>query len=359
MPDLFDYLTWRGDLSFDQVPFGPVDGLILTTMCYVRLLGIVPSRPDKTVSLKEAARRFLALPQEEMEKRIRVKRDIDLMAVLAETPRFADLMLGGYTDYLEEETQFAVVAVHLSEQETFVAYRGTDHTVAGWKEDFNMTFQESVPAQRFAKEYLEDLAQWIPGELILGGHSKGGNLAVYASSMCASEVRQRIKMVYSYDGPGFSETVLNSVGYLEMESRLQSFLPEAAIVGFMLEHRISHTVVKSSSVGVLQHGPYSWMVEGNKFIQAEGFSRGSLVVEQAIKDWSAGMSDGDREELVETVYDFIQTTEVERVEDLMSLKKIRQLIKAVRENPQSLRMVKENLGKLIKTTLQTARNKDR
>lgn len=359
MPDLFDYLTWRGDLSFDQDPFGPVDGLILTTMCYVRLLGIVPSRPDKTVSLKDAARGFLALPQEEMEKRVRVKRDIDLMAVLAETPRFADLMLGGYTDYLEEETQFAVIAVHLNENETFVAYRGTDHTVAGWKEDFNMTFQESVPAQRFAKEYLEDLARWIPGELTLGGHSKGGNLAVYAASMCAPDVRQRIKVVYSYDGPGFAENVLNSVGYLEMESRIQSFLPEAAIVGFMMEHRISHTVVKSSSVGVLQHGPYSWMVEGNNFIQADGFSRGSRVVEQAVKDWSAGMSDGDREELVETVYDIIQTTEAERVEELMSLKNIRQLIKVVRENPQSLRMVKENFGKLIRTTLRMAKNKDK
>ena len=177
--------------------------------------------------------------------------------------------------------------------------------------------------------------------------------------MCSSDVRQRIKVVYSYDGPGFTENVLNSVGYLEMESRLQSFLPEAAIVGFMMEHRISHTVVKSSSVGVLQHGPYSWMVEGNNFIQAEGFSKGSLVVEQAVKDWSAGMSDGDREELVETVYDFIQTTEVQRVEDLMSLKNIRQLIKVVRENPHSLRMVKENIGKLVKTTLRMARNKDK
>ncbi len=361
MPDLFDYLTWRGDLSFEQVPFGAVDGLILTTMCYVRLLGIVSPRPDRTISLREAALNFLDLPQEEKEKRVRVKRDIDLMAVLAETPRFCNLMLSGYTDYLEaeEETQFAVVAVHLNENETFVAYRGTDHTVAGWKEDFNMTFQESVPAQRFAKEYLEDYAQWVPGELILGGHSKGGNLAVYAASMCSSKVRERVGAVYSYDGPGFGENVLNSVGYLEVESRLHSFLPESAIVGIMMEHRISHTVVKSSSIGVLQHGPYSWMVEGKDFIQADGFSKGSLVVEQAVKNWSAGMSDGDREELVETVYDFIQTTEIERVEDLMSLKNIRQLVKVVRENPQRLHMVIDTMGKLIKTTLRTARKKEK
>lgn len=358
MSDLFDYLTWRGDLTFDQVPFGAVDGLILTSMCYVRLLGIVSSRPDRTVALKDAVREFLALPQEEIAQRIRVKRDIDLMTVLAKTPRFSDLMLSGYTDYLEKETQFSVVAVHLNENETFLAYRGTDHTVAGWKEDFNMTFQESVPSQRFAKEYLEDFSRWVPGELVLGGHSKGGNLAVYAAAMCSSDVRQRIKTVYSYDGPGFTENVLNSVGYLEIQSRLQSFLPESAIVGFMMEHRVSHTIVKSSSIGVLQHGPYSWMIEGNNFIQADSFSRGSLVVEQAVKDWSSGMSDVDREELVETVYDFIQTTEVERVEDLMNLKNIRQLLKAVRKNPESRHMVMKTMGKLIKTTFRTAKNKD-
>ena len=360
MPDLFDYLTWRGDLSFHQVPFGPVDGLILTTMCYVRLLGIVPPRPDKAISLKEAAREFLSLPSEEIEKRVRVKRDIDLMAVLAETPRFSDLMLSGYTDYLgeEEQTQFAVISIHLNPQETFVAYRGTDHTLTGWKEDFNMTFQDTVPAQHFAKEYLEHFAQWSQGTLILGGHSKGGNLAVYAAAMCSDEVRDRVKAVYSYDGPGFAETVLNSEGYSEVKSRLHSFVPESAIIGMMLEHRIIHTVVKSSSIGVLQHGPYSWMIEGNDFVQAEDRSKGSHVIDQAVKNWSAGMSDGEREELVETVYDLIQTAEVERVEELIQPRNIRQVIKAVREDPQSIQMVTGMLGELVKTTLLMAKNKE-
>lgn len=359
MSDLFDYLTWRGDLSFEQVPFGPVDGLILSTMCYVRLLGIVPSRPDKSVSIKQAARSFLSLPLKEQEEKVRVKQDIDLMASLVESPRFADLMLSGYTDYLEdeEETQFAVVAVRLSAEETFVAYRGTDHTLAGWKEDFNLSFQDTVPAQRFAKEYLEDLSRWIPGNFIVGGHSKGGNLAIYASAMCSSKVRDRVKAVYSYDGLGFGENVLNDKGYCELIPRLHSFLPESSVVGIVKEFRIHHIVVKSSALGVLQHNQYSWLIQGNYFIQTDERSESSHVVEEAVKNWSAGLSQENRKELVETVYDVIQTTEAEKVDELIHPRNILRMCREIRKNSQRGRMVKDMIGELIKTIFRTARNR--
>ena len=356
MPDLFDFLAWRGDLTMEQVPLGPVDTLILTTVCYVGFDGFVPAGPEQRVTLKQAADGFLALPREEQLLRVRSRTDIELVEELAKTTRFSDLHLSCYEERLEAENelQFSAVAISLGKQGTFLAYRGTDNSLVGWKEDFNMSFQDSVPAQWLARDYLERCAGWFQGPLILGGHSKGGNLAVFAASMCRPQIRARVKTVYNHDGPGFSELVMNQEGYRQLLSRIQTFVPESSVVGMLLEHQEPYIVVKSRYIGVFQHDPYSWEVLGHDFVRLEDVSEGSRVLDQTVKNWVAGLSAEERGRVVDTVYDMLQSTRADRVQELIQPKNLYNILRAIKnESEENRRYVASALGQLAKTAVQT------
>ena len=181
MADLFDYLKWRGDLSFIQVPPGPVDALIFSALAYIRHSGAVATHPDKPMRLSEASDRFFFL--QDQEDRIRVKEDLSLLMAAANTYRFGNTMLCHYRDILlpEEETQFSAVTFLLDDGSAFLAFRGTDYSLVGWKEDFNMTFRETIPAQLLALEYTQEIGSKYIMPLRICGHSKGGNLAVFSA----------------------------------------------------------------------------------------------------------------------------------------------------------------------------------
>ena len=356
MSNLFDYLEWRGDLTLDKVPLGPVDTLVLTTMCYVHFRDILPEGPEGAVSLTKAASAFLALPKEERELRTRSRFDEDLLKKLMDCPRFSSLKLSCHVDRLDEEAelQFAALVIDLGNHGRFVAFRGTDNSLVGWKEDFNMSFQDSVPAQEMAREYLEQCARWFAGDLILGGHSKGGNLAVYAAATCSPQVRNKVRQVYSHDSPGFNDRIMNSEGYVELVGRIHSFVPQSSVVGMLLSHREPYIVVKSKHIGVFQHDPYTWTVRRGDFVRLEDITEGSRVVNQTVKNWAAGMSNEERCEIVDTVYDLLQTTQADRVQELLQPRNIYSILKAVsKEDDESRRMVSEALAQLAKTALQT------
>lgn len=356
--NLFDYLDWRGDLSLEQVPFGPVDALVLSTMSYVHFRDILPEGLERSVTLAEAAWAFLALPREERELRMRSRQDEDLLIRLLECPRFSGLRLSCHTDRLEEERemQFAALAVELGSQGTLLAFRGTDNSLVGWKEDFNMSFQDAVPAQWAACSYLERCAGLLQGDLILSGHSKGGNLAAFAGAMCTPEVRGRIREIYCHDSPGFGELVMNSQGYQQLVPCIRSYVPQSSIVGMLLEHREPYTVVRSSQIGPFQHDPYSWTVRRGNFVCLEDITEGSRALDQTVKSWIATMSVQERCELVDTVYELLQTTDADQIQDLIQPKSIYNILKALsNEEEQSRRFLADALGQLAKTAVHTVR----
>ena len=230
MGNLFDYLLWRGDLTFDQVPFGPVDGLILSTLSYVHFEALVPGGVENPVLLGRAAEDYLALPPARR-GRCRCEDDWKLLQVLAGAPRFARLGLCGYADRFvpKEETQFAAMTVLLGDGSAYLAFRGTDGTLVGWKEDFNLSFLDVIPAQLEAAGYIQDIAMRFSGPLRLGGHSKGGNLAVAGGALSTMKVRDRIKSVWSFDGPGLTAYLLARPGYSELLTRIRSFVPKSSV----------------------------------------------------------------------------------------------------------------------------------
>jgi hypothetical protein len=270
MANIFDYFLWRGDLSFDQSPFNPVDNIILSQLAYLPLDGIVPG-PDAYVGVtigQTAALFAEKLAANTLQYPLIFKDDPVFMDVISRADRFKNCELHSYVSYMDivEEKQFSALCVNLGAC-TFIAFRGTDASLVGWKEDFNMSFSTVIPAQREAVSYLEREAKKLGGSLLTGGHSKGGNLAIYAASSCAREIQDRITAVYSNDAPGFHRSFIESDGFLKMRQRIHSFVPQSSVIGMLFEHGNDYAVVKSAQTGIFQHDLYSWDITHNDMVR--------------------------------------------------------------------------------------------
>lgn len=357
MPNLFDYLAWRGDLSLERVPFCAVDGLILSALSYIHFGELVPQGLDGPVTIAQAAERYFALPLARR-GRCRCEDDLRLLRALANAPRFSGLRLACRAERFvpQEEMQFGALAVLLGDGSAFLAFRGTDSTLVGWKEDFNMSFLDAVPAQLAAAEYVQDFAARFPGALRLGGHSKGGNLAVFAAALCPAAQRDRITAVYSFDGPGFTRYLLSQPGYQELLTRVRRFVPQSSVVGMLLEHEEPYTVVKSSQVGLLQHDPYSWQVLGGDFVRLEQVTAGSRVADRTLKGWLSGLTPAERETVVDTVYGLLSSGDAQQLGQALQPQNLPAAFQALKDVPQeNLRVLAASLGSLARSTAQALR----
>ena len=352
--NVFDYLDRRGEDSFAQIPPGAVDGLILSLLSYIPFGGLVPAGLEGAVPLERAARQWLALPGD-CAGQVRCGEDRRLLRKLAGTPRFARMELAcaaGRFDP-EEESQFAALAILTGDGSAFLSFRGTDNTLVGWKEDFNMSFLEVVPAQKAAAEYVRKFCQRFPGPLTLGGHSKGGNLAACAAAMAPARCRDRVRTVYSFDGPGFSSALLSRPGYWEMLTRLKTFIPQSSVVGLLLAREEPYTVVYSDRAGLLQHDPYSWQVKGDGFLCLEEVTLGSRLVDRTLKDWLAGLTPEQREETVDALFSLLTSGGADRLDQALRPQHLAAALPAL--PPEVQATLARSLGGLLRSGLRAVR----
>ena len=315
MVNLFDYISWRGDLEFDQVPFNPVDNLIFSQLSYLVMDGIVPE-PDRqgSVSLEEVARRTAKIDVKSSAlKDITVTNANSVAGAIKNASRFKNCELFGYVNrtVLSEEIQFsafcAIIGKNSSSKKMLVVFRGTDTSLAGWMEDFNMTFINSVPSQKESVLYLEKMAASFPYPLIVAGHSKGGNLAIYASTFCDKAVQNRITDVYSNDAPGFHREVIESDGYKTIRGRIRAFVPQSSFVGMLFKHGVPPTVVKSSAIGFLQHDICSWEVMGGNLAGSE-LTPHSRFVNNLVSEWVEKIGEERWQKVIEALYKILMST---------------------------------------------------
>lgn len=349
MSAMFDYLRWRGDILFSQLPVNQADTLIFAALSYIRFEDVVPEDCRQWITLADAARKLLALPQPE--SRVRVEQDLKLLELASRTERFGKVGLTFYRSVFdpEQETQFAAVTFLLEDGTAFLTFRGTDSTLVGWKEDFNMTFQESVPAQRLAREYTLEFARASGSPLRLGGHSKGGNLAVYAAAKCPEEVQDRILEVYNHDGPGFTQRMMTDPGYLRIVPRVRTFVPQSSVFGMLLDHEEPYTVIKSRQVGLMQHDPYSWEILGPGFIPVEELTAGSRFLDKTFKIWLAGLTVQERSDFFDAVFDLLMADNASSPRDLVRPQNLRTLLKNLQTDDDRRTLIGSVLLELVES----------
>ncbi len=304
MANIIDYLQWRGDLPVCPLaPFNDLDAVILARFSYLPLYELslsenetVPSVRDKSLPLNDESFR---------------RQDRELMTLMADSTRFSEVSV---TDYVKEndpkeEKQFAAVTLHLSDKEMAISFCGTDSTVYGWKEDFNMSFMEEVPAQSAALEYAKTIFAKYPEKKVrLIGHSKGGNLAVYVFYMLTPQEQNRVIHVKNFDGPGFHDDFLDEVAKPTLLNRIFTFLPQDSVFGRILERREPYTVVSSTEQGVNQHDVYSWNVLPTSLETADSLSDYSNIVATVISKVMYHNSPENRKKYIDGVYNIVTAT---------------------------------------------------
>ncbi|MDO4547667.1 MAG: DUF2974 domain-containing protein [Clostridia bacterium] len=337
MANMNDYLDWRGDLTIDRDGFNDIDNVILSWLATLDLSGGVQS------SIADAAGGLL--------RARRVDEDEPLLGRLFSSKRFQNVKLLDFTELFDEgeQMQFAAFAADTGE-EVFIAFRGTDNTLVGWKEDFNMAFMQSVPAQRESVKYVKKIAAMTDKPLMIGGHSKGGNLAVYSACHCPEDIQKRVSRVYNNDGPGLSEEIMESGEYKAVSDRIRTFLPQSSIVGILLYHTEDYRVVRSTAIGPLQHHPSSWQVMGNSFVFEGELRKGSRYMDKTLKKWLESMSVDERRVMVDAIYDVMAAAEIKTFHDLIANWRASggAIIKAAAGLPPEKRQVlKRVLGELV------------
>jgi len=321
MANLFDYLNWRGDLNFKASPFNPVDNIILSQLTYLTFDDIVPGIEDKegiTIDLAIKIYHEKLNSPEGIKQTSFFKDDPELIETLARSKRFGNCHLFGYVNHVDvdREFQFSAIGIYTDCGMTYIAYRGTDISIVGWKENFNMSFKEVIPSQIKAAEYLKKMASLINGTLRVGGHSKGGNLAVYAAANCGAKVQKRITDVYSNDAPGFHEKFLESGGFSAIKDRIRSYVPQSSVIGMFLKHGYENIVIKSSQTGIMQHDLYSWEVTHNDLVRADESTMSSRFVNNTLRSWIDNLDITRRELFIEAMYHIFSNAEIKSIHEL-------------------------------------------
>ncbi len=325
MANMEDYIKWRGDLSFEQDPFNEVDGLILTQLGYLDLGGVVPAWNEKnSISMAKLIEKYwLKNPPAEMPDKIGIVRNpARLFGLLKESRRFSELIFANYINRVDKEKQeqFAAMTTWIPDGSIYVIYRGTDATMVGWRENLNMSYLNQVPAQLEAVSYLERVFEWTNFKLRLGGHSKGGNLAVYAAMHISAEISGRIVSVDNYDGPGFRTAITKRPEYSQTMEKVRTYLPESSVIGRLMEHSEKYRVIKADATGLWQHDAFTWQIEGNSFVYAEALDAESDMVELTVKQWLEKIDESERKQFVDTLFDVLAAAKIETVSDLANMK---------------------------------------
>ena len=346
MGNIMDYISWRGDLTFAQSPFNEVDNLILACFSYVNLDRIPAVTRQKGIELKKLVKEFKKLhtiKELEADKSF-IRLAPFMMFEMAESVRFGNCVIRNYVNEIvtEAEQQFSAVEIVLDDGTSYISFRGTDDTIIGWKEDFNLS-TGVVPAQERAVEYMQRISDKASGMLRVGGHSKGGNLAIYGSVMCKS-AHDKILEIYSNDGPGFSKEFQESPETAEMMPKIIRIIPEYSIIGTLLEHEKQPIIVASTSRGLLQHDGFSWEVQG--LVRRDGLNKTALRFIEILHKWIDGMDMEQKRLLIEDLFATLQASGYENLSEVQSggLKSLAAMVKRLDKfAPESRGMMQELL----------------
>ena len=351
MPFISDYLTEKGNLSFAEEPFNEVDNYVIAKVGTPDLRRVLPE--GERVPLGEALTDYFALHGEEGSY-LGALASPEINTALRRLPelgRYRDLLLSGYVRRIlpAYTEQFSALTVTLPLGWSYVSFRGTDDTLLGWKENFLMSVGR-VEAQTDAAAYLSAAAERLPGALIVGGHSKGGNLAVYAAAMASPETQDRILGVYNNDGPGFLPDFYREPGYLRIRPKLHTLLPQNTLVGTLLTREKWAAIVKSSRSGAKAHDGFTWEVQGTRFVRCPTLSPGSRAFEETMDRVLETMDQDQRREFTEELFDALAATGAETVTEVSEKRLLEalEIVGSFRKGTGTKRFVLEVLRELVK-----------
>ena len=358
MKNMLDYIKEFGHVSFEERAFSEIDALVLTELEYLPLEKVVPSdeNGENFVTVKEIAEYMQEHKQELFDENpmMITQERHEVSQVIADAPRFQSLKFFGVVSEWDKDTtkQFAAVTVEVEPSVRLVVFRGTDETLIGWKEDFLMTYSPLVAAQTDAKEYLAKQASLWGGELMISGHSKGGNLAIYAAATQEEDVQLRIVDIFCFDSPGLYRSVLETKGYQNIVPLAMRYIPQDSLVGLMLESEVPYVIVKSNATGAMQHSAMTWEIEDGQFIKMEKLTKNSQLNDQTFKKWTESVSDEELELFWNVFFELLFSVGIDTVNDLYGqfMHYVQEFLKAAGDMDEEKRELLTRIALLLVST---------
>ncbi len=327
MGNIIDYVREYGDKSMKEHPFNEEDALVLSQFIYLKWEHIVPRLSDnaKNMSIKRM-NEVMKASQLEGEVFMDDRYEADNRALndaMLASKRFGKISCNYLYDETdkETETQFFAFTVFFPDSMPVIVFRGTDETLLGWKEDFNMAYRAPVPGQTHSATYIRQVALRLPGEFMTAGHSKGGNLAVYSVLTAPKDIKDRAVCMYNFDGPGFNREIMEENDYASIAGKIFKVVPESSIVGVILERDDNYKTVASTARGGFQHNPYTWLVYEGRFDYLDNVSTASRVFRDSITTWMDQTDPDKREVIFGTVYDILEASNAETTIELTRSRK--------------------------------------
>ena len=358
MKNMLDYIKEFGHVSFEERAFSEIDALVLTELEYLPLEKVVPSdeNGENFVTVKEIAEYMQEHKQELFDENpmMITQERHEVSQVIADAPRFQSLKFFGVVSEWDKDTtkQFAAVTVEVEPSARLVVFRGTDETLIGWKEDFLMTYSPLVAAQTDAKEYLAKQASLWGGDLMISGHSKGGNLAIYAAATQEEDVQLRIVDIFCFDSPGLYRSVLETKGYQNIVPLAMRYIPQDSLVGLMLESEVPYVIVKSNATGAMQHSAMTWEIEDGQFIKMEKLTKNSQLNDQTFKKWTESVSDEELELFWNVFFELLFSVGIDTVNDLYGqfMHYVQEFLKAAGDMDEEKRELLTRIALLLVST---------
>lgn len=306
MNTILDYINWRGDITFNERAFNEVDNLIFSELAYFQFSDVMGF--DNSITLADAFSRYNLT---NINHDYTTNNPVPLLESCSKSKRFSNVTVTKFVDITDtkREIQFSATTFIYSKDHIFVAFRGTDSNIVGWKEDFNLSFLDECPAQSEAVSYLKDVLKSFSSNVIVGGHSKGGNLAIYASIFCTSREQKRIHAIYSNDGPGFNEYISSDPRYINILPKVHLAIPEASIIGILFSNKDEKKIVKSNATGgSQQHNPYTWGVSYDSFELADKQASSSVLLDSTFELWLKSIPEDQKKTFVNSLFNSIDAS---------------------------------------------------
>ncbi|MBR2835946.1 MAG: DUF2974 domain-containing protein [Coriobacteriales bacterium] len=343
--------------TFDELPFSRVDSLVLSWLSYTKIPDCDRFAMTRTWDGMRLADLFCAEYFDDLMGGMwDISSSMELLTAMVASPRYRDIQVCAYREQYDakKEKQFSAMTLRLTPDLSYIAFRGTDASLVGWKEDLNLAFTCPVPAQKSAARYVNEASKYIPGEFMTGGHSKGGNLAIYAAASCKPAVRKRLAKAFSHDGPGFMEQFFASAAFKAIEDRVDKTIPQSSLVGLLLENHEDFSIIKSQGQGVMQHNPFTWLVEDGAFLPVEKLSASAAFTDHALHTWLAKTDIAKRRELIDTLYDVLVESVMKRKSEIITTEEwVGGLVKNFRTISQAVKSMDPDTSKFVMKTVRS------
>ena len=311
---ILDYINKYGDYSFDDREFNEVDNVILSVLSYIDFDGIVFNK--NKISIKKAGDNYFKIHSKKEKNITGVRNAIDIFKSIYNKKRYCDLLLYNYVYIGDDSRQFSVLSIDINSDTTYISFEGTDQLISGWEEDFKMSYIFPVEAQKQAIRYVNRYFTFSGKKIIIGGHSKGGNLAMVAGMCCNFIVRNKIISIYSNDGPGLRKIELDSNKYNRIKDKYIHIIPNYSIVGLLLRHGNDYRVISSNKKSIYAHSVLSWEVNDNKFKDSK-LSDMSRVLDNSMSLWLDKYNYENREVFVKSLFDIFRECNIDNLIQIM------------------------------------------